>query len=72
MTYLIPCVKDHNIICSKVILSKISRNFFNLKNIKLKDENIVEASLYLYRKNAGYVASGFTSCQGDAYHWHGL
>uniref|UniRef100_A0A8B9S4R9 Stomatin n=1 Tax=Apteryx owenii TaxID=8824 RepID=A0A8B9S4R9_APTOW len=32
VTYLVPCVKDHNIICSKVILNQISRNFFNLEN----------------------------------------
>lgn len=36
VTYLIPCVKEHNVICSKVILSQISRNFFNLENIRLR------------------------------------
>lgn len=66
MTYLIPCVKEHNIICSKVILSQISRNFFNLENTRLRWAHASNAILSLQEKSS---SQRFTSCWWHALSW---
>lgn len=40
--YLVPCVKEHNIICSKVILGQFSRNLVNLKRMRLEGDQVLQ------------------------------